>query len=203
VRGAREPGIGVDSEDRRFIRRLQRREEAAFTELVERYQARIYALVLRMLGDPEEARDVAQEVFISVFRRVDGFRGDAQLSTWMYRVAVNHTKNRLKYLGRRARGRTQEVDAVPEGVLHTAQARVHGAPPRPDQEAEARQMLGIVQAALAKLDPDFRALVVLRDRDGLSYGEISEVTGQPVGTVKSRLHRARMALKAALEEQTK
>jgi len=186
--------------DQRFVRRLQRREEAAFVELVRTYQHRVYALVLRMLGDPEEARDVAQEVFVTVFRRIDGFRGEASLSTWLYRVAVNHCKNRLKYLGRRGAGRTRPLDDVNEGVL--ANAPGTSAPPRPDQEASAHQVAGLLQRELDAMDEDQRTLILLRDIEGLSYAEIATITGHPIGTVKSRLHRGRMLLKRALERHT-
>jgi len=193
--------VAARDRDRRFVDRLKRREEAAFSELVKDYQHRVFSLVYRMLGDAEEARDVAQEVFVTVFRRIDGFRGDSSLSTWLYRVAVNHCKNRLKYLGRRGAGRTRPIDDLREGALETAPGS--RAPTRPDQEASARQMAGILQAELDAMDADHRALVLLRDIEGLSYAEISEVTGHPIGTVKSRLHRSRLLLKEALERHTR
>lgn len=193
--------MAAGDRDRRFVRRLQRREEAAFSELVRDYQHRVFSLVVRMIGDPEEARDVAQEVFVTVFRSIDGFRGDSSLSTWLYRVAVNHCKNRLKYLGRRGAGRTRALDDLGEGVLERAPGT--SAPVRPDDEVSARQMAAVLQRELDALEPDHRALVVLRDIQGLSYAEISEVTGHPVGTVKSRLHRSRLLLKEALERHTR
>jgi len=200
-RGDERVTVAPGDRDRLFVRRLQRREEAAFVELVRTYQHRIYALVLRMLGDREEARDVAQEVFVTVFRRIDGFRGDASLSTWLYRVAVNHCKNRIKYLGRRGAGRTRALDDVGEGVL--ANAPGTSPPPRPDQEASARQVAGLLQRELDTMEEDHRVLLLLRDIEGLSYAEIAEVTGHPIGTVKSRLHRGRLQLKRALERHTR
>ena len=181
------------------MRRLQRREEAAFSELVTTYQHRIFSLVFRMLGDREEARDVAQEVFVTVFRRIDGFRAESSLSTWLYRVAVNHCKNRIKYLGRRAAGRTRSLETLNDADW--ARAPGLSGPPRPDQEASARETLAILLRELETLDEEQRTLVVLRDMEGLAYAEIAEITDQPLGTVKSRLHRARLALKAALERE--
>ena len=193
--------VAQSRDEDRFIRRLRRREEAAFTELVRRHQDRVFSVVYRMLGDREEARDVAQEVFVTVFRRIDSFRGESGLSTWLYRVAVNHCKNRIRFLRRRGAGRTRPVDDLTDadwlrasaatGARHAAGV---AAPERPDELLIARRLADRLQARLDALDPDLRALVVLRDIEGLSYAEIAEVTGQPLGTVKSRIHRGRLAL---------
>lgn len=193
----------ADRQDERiFIMQLRRREEAAFTELVRLHQDRVFSVVYRMLGDREEARDVAQEVFVTVFRRIDSFRGEAGLSTWLYRVAVNHCKNRIRFLRRRGGGRTRPVDDLTDADWVAATAVAGGpantglsAPDRPDELLVARRLGERLQRRLDALDPDLRALVVLRDIEGLSYAEIAEVTGQPLGTVKSRIHRGRMALR--------
>src|SRR5687768_10374102 len=100
----------ADGDEDKLVERLKRRDEAAFNELVRLYQVKIFRLVFRMLGDRAEAEDLAQEVFVTVFKSIDGFRGDSKLSTWLYRVATNHCKNRIKYLGRRARGAKKELD---------------------------------------------------------------------------------------------
>ena len=148
-----------------------------------------------MLGDRAEAEDVAQEVFITVFKSIDGFRGDSKLSTWLYRVATNHCKNRIKYLERRARGKKREFDEVAEhGASESATMNPQAILARPDQQAEANQIEVIVRAAIAGLDEDHRELVILRDVENLSYEEIQQITGLAEGTVKSRLHRARLAL---------
>ncbi len=190
------------SDDRRFLRRLRRRDEAAFSELVRLHQDRIFSVVYRMLGDREEARDVAQEVFVTVFRRIDDFRGDSGLSTWLYRVAVNHCKNRIRHTRRRGRGRTSSVDDMTDAQWAAATTGAGGpsgtglrAPDRPDDLLAARRLAERLQARLDALDPGLRALIVLRDIEGLSYAEIAAVTGQPLGTVKSRIHRGRLALR--------
>lgn len=190
------------SDDRRFLRRLRRREEAAFSELVRLHQDRIFSVVYRMLGDREEARDVSQEVFVTVFRRIDDFRGDSGLSTWLYRVAVNHCKNRIRHTRRRGRGRTSSVDELTDAQWAAATNGAGGpsgtglrAPERPDDLLAARRLAERLQARLDALDPGLRALIVLRDIEGLSYAEIAAVTGQPLGTVKSRIHRGRLALR--------
>ena len=193
-----------DGYEEKLVERLKRRDEAAFTELMQLYQVKVFHLLFRMLGDKEEARDVAQDVFYTVFKSIDSFRGDSKLSTWIYRVATNHCKNRIKYLGRRARGQKQEFnelseqDAVESGTMQTSAAIE-----RPDQAVEGMESESIVQRALAQLDEEHRTLVVMRDIEGLSYEEVQSVTGLAEGTVKSRLHRARLQLKQLVEEMYK
>lgn len=179
-----------------LVERLRRRDEAAFNELIRLYQGRIYRLLVRMLGDRTEAEDLAQEVFITVFKSIDGFRGESKLSTWLYRVATNHCKNRIKYLDRRARGKKKEYDEVAEhGAIESASMDPTAHIARPDQMLEAKQKEHILQTAIAALDEEHRELIVLRDIEHLSYEQIQEITGLPEGTVKSRLHRARHALR--------
>lgn len=188
-----------DESERRFIERLKARDERAFLELVELYQARVYKLVLRMLGEKHEAEDMAQEVFVQIFKAVDGFRGESRLGTWVYRIAVNACKNRIKYLGRRradAQQPYEERDAVAAGRAVTSSELS-----RPDDLVEGLQLERIVQISIAEMDADFREVLVLRDVEDLSYEEICEITGLPQGTVKSRLHRARAMLKAAIERK--
>lgn len=183
----------------RLIRRLRERDERAFREMVEEHRDRVYNLTFRMLGNREEAEDVAQEVFITVFKSIDAFRGDAKLSTWLYRVTANHCKNRIKYLARRQDRNRAELTERTE--LSSSSGTSTGAPkpsPRPDVQLQGAEMEQILQRAIASLDDDQRILVVLRDIEELSYEEICAITELPEGTVKSRLHRARMALRKKL-----
>jgi RNA polymerase sigma-70 factor (ECF subfamily) len=175
--------------ERRRLRLLRQGDERAFAQLVREHQDRVFDLIYRMLGDREEALDLSQEVFVAVHDALPSFRGDSQLSTWIFRVAKNHCLNRLKYLSRRERHRATEISLVPEGVLEErAPSR------RPDQDIAERERRDLVQRAIAELEEEQRLLVVLRDLEGLSYHEIAAVTEQPEGTVKSRLHRARLSL---------
>lgn len=178
-------------DERGLIARLQRRDEAAFNELVLRHQGPVYRLLARMLGDEAEAQDVAQEVFVSVFKSIGDFRGDSALATWLYRIAMNHGKNRIKYLARRARDAQRPIDERTE--THAAIA-IDSRPALPDQIVEGDQAERHVQQAFAELDEDQRLLLALRDIEDLSYEEIRTMTGLPIGTVKSKLHRARLAL---------
>jgi RNA polymerase sigma-70 factor, ECF subfamily len=182
----------------RLIRRLKERDEQAFRELVDEYGDRVFNLTYRMLGNREEAEDLAQEVFITLFKSIDSFRGDAKFSTWLYRVTANHCKNRIKYLARRHdRDRTELDDRVEAGLEGPALGARRIAP-RPDAQLEGAQMEILLQEAIAELDEEQRILVVLRDVEDLSYEEICAITELPEGTVKSRLHRARMALRKKL-----
>jgi RNA polymerase sigma-70 factor (ECF subfamily) len=179
------------NDERRLLERLWRRDEGAFNELVRAHQAPVYRLLLRMLGDGAEAEDVAQEVFVAVFKSIDSFRGDSALATWLYRIAANHAKNRIKYLARRARGAEQPLDELSEARLSPAfTARPDG----PDQLAESKEAGTHMERAFATLESEQRLLLTLRDLENMSYEEIRQISGLPIGTVKSKLHRARMAL---------
>jgi RNA polymerase sigma-70 factor (ECF subfamily) len=186
-------------EEAKLVERLKERDEAAFNQFVLLYQQRVYSLLARMLGNREEARDVAQDVFLAVFKNIDSFRGDAKLSTWLYRVAVNHCKNRIKMLDRRSARKHDVIDEVREGAVSDGGV-LGGRPARPDEAAQGNELERAVRKALASLDEEHRSLIVLRDLEGLAYEEIVTITGLPDGTVKSRLHRARAALKEAVEK---
>jgi RNA polymerase sigma-70 factor (ECF subfamily) len=180
------------NDEERLLKRLRQRDEAAFNQLVRMHQAAVFRQLLRVLGDAAEAEDLAQEVFVTVFKAIETFRGDSRLSTWIHRIAQNHARNRLKYHGRHKRRgdtpleeTTEESFAVPETGSRL---------PRPDQQVEAEQAEVQIRVAITQLDEEQRTLIVLRDLENLSYEEIQEQTGLPSGTVKSRLHRARVAL---------
>jgi RNA polymerase sigma-70 factor (ECF subfamily) len=184
--------------ERSLLRRLRDRDERAFRELLELHKDRVYNITFRMLGNRAEAEDVAQEVFISVFKTIDQFREESKFSTWLYRVAVNHCKNRIKYLARRHDRDRDELDET----SHQTNGAIVGAPVRaaqPDRALASAQMERLLQEAISTLDDDHRIVVVLRDVEDLSIEEICDITGLPDGTVKSRLHRARLALRKKLQ----
>jgi len=184
--------------ERTLLRRLRDRDERAFRELIEGHRDRVYNITYRMLGNRAEAEDVAQEVFITVFKTIDQFREESKFSTWLYRVTVNHCKNRIKYLARRHDRDRDELDENSQA----ANGAIAGSPPRtpqPDRALEGAQMEEVLQKAIRDLDDDHRIVVVLRDVEDMSIEEICEITGLPDGTVKSRLHRARLALRKKLQ----
>jgi RNA polymerase sigma-70 factor (ECF subfamily) len=189
-----------DELESKLVERLVARDERAFNELVRAYQRRVFALVLRMLGNAAEAEDLAQEVFVQVFKAIGTFRGESKLSTWIYRIAINLCKNRTKYLRVRHTDEQDELAEIDERVpLGTARRGNVGAVERPDEMMAGKQVEAIVQRAILELEPSFRECLVLRDVEELSYEEIEEITGLPAGTVKSRIHRARGLLREAVE----
>ncbi len=194
------PGDDDTRFDARFIARLQRRDEQAFNEFVVAYEQRIYRLVWRMLGNKAEAEDMTQEVFVQVFRNIDSFRGDARLGTWIYRIAVNLTKNRTMYLTRRRHGQHAELNEEPLENHGRARGITSGETSRPDLDAVGNETQRAILTCLHALEPDYREVLVLRDVECLSYEEVGTITGLAAGTVKSRLHRARALLKAGVEE---
>ena len=190
-----------DQSEAQFIARLVARDESAFNELVVSYERRVFALVFRMLGRRDEAEDLAQEVFVQVFKAIDQFRGDSKLSTWIYRIAVNLCKNRTKYLSRRHANDQDDVDAMADRLPFSAAKGVSvGGISRPDELVEGMQLEVVVKRAIAQIEPEFREVLILRDVEDMSYEEIAEVTGLADGTVKSRIHRARAQLRAIVEK---
>lgn len=188
--GAVAAGAPDGQSERVLLSRLRRGEPEAFEVLVREHQDRVFDFCLRMVGDREEASDLVQEIFVSVHQNLGKFREDSKLSTWIFRISKNQCINRLKYLKRRGRGRSDEYGEVGEDVLSGAM----GAPPTPDAALESARERARVQWAISQLEPDARMLVALRDIEGLSYEEIIDITELPEGTVKSRLHRAREKL---------
>ena len=190
--------------ERLLMARLKERDPSAFDEIVRRYGDKVFSLTYRMLGNRQEAEDVAQEVFITVFKTVDGFRGEAKFSTWLLRIAANQSKNRIKYLARRPTD-GGEIDEAPNagGPGATPGPVSHAHIEGPDKLLEAVETERLMQTAIDALDEEHRLLVILRDVEEMSYQEIGEITGLPEGTIKSRLHRARMAIKEHLDKHTK
>ncbi|WP_181233054.1 sigma-70 family RNA polymerase sigma factor [Enhygromyxa salina] len=192
-----------DARDRRLVRRLKQGDERAFQELVQTYQDRIFGLVFRMIGNRQEAEDIAQEVFISVHRGIANYRGEGRFYTWLYRIASNTCKNRIKYLKGRNFHRASDIDETP--AAHTRGedggpiVALQSAVPGPEATMTANRLERAIQAEIAQLEPEHRLLIVLRDIQGLSYAEILNITGLQEGTLKSRLHRARLALKVRLQ----
>jgi RNA polymerase sigma-70 factor (ECF subfamily) len=191
-----------DDAEARLVERLVQRDERAFNTLVKAYEGRVFGLLLRMIGNRAEAEDLAQEVFVQVFKAIGSFRGESKLSTWIFRIAVNLSKNRGKYLQVRHASQQDAFDAVHERAsVGDARSAATGQVARPDEMVAGKQVERIVQGAILGLDPVFRECLVLRDIEDLSYDEIIAITGLPEGTVKSRIHRARAQLRELVERE--
>ena len=184
--------------ERSLIKRLRDRDERAFRELVAQHRDRVFNITYRMLGNRSEAEDVAQEVFITVFKQIDTFEERSKFSTWLYRVAVNHTKNRIKYLSRRQDRNKDELDETTQST-GTNGAIGQVVQRSPDAALAVVQMEEVLRLAVQRLDEEQRTVVILRDIEDLSIEEICAITDLPDGTVKSRLHRARLALRKKLQ----
>ena len=188
--------------ERSLLKRLRDRDERAFRELVTAHREKVFNITYRMLGNRHEAEDVAQEVFITVFKTIDTFREESKFSTWLYRVAVNHCKNRIKYLARRHDRDKDELDEGAHGGANTgSNGAIGSAVPRsPDAALAGMQMEQVLRDAINDLDEEQRLVVILRDVEDLSIEEICAITDMPDGTVKSRLHRARLALRKKIQK---
>lgn len=180
--------------DRELVERWQTGDPVAFSQLVRRHQRRVFGLLLRMLGSADEAEDVAQETFLNLHRHGHRFRSEARFSTFVYRVAVNAALNRRRTLGRR-RARMQALER-----RQAAGDDLPDAPASPEDTADAARVRVHVQDAILTLPPKLRAPLVLYDIEGLAYAEVADVLRVAEGTVKSRIHRARQALRERLRE---
>jgi len=186
----------VSAEERLFVLRLKANEDAAYDELVRVYHATIFHVAYRMLGDSGDASDVVQEIFLKVFRNINGFKGESALKTWVFRIAFSEILNRLRWWKRRHRQSTVSLDDDYNGNGNPHQIR--DASPTPEQALETKEQDLAIQAALGKLTSDHRSIIILRDIEGFSYSEIADVLGVSIGTVKSRIARARADLKNSL-----
>jgi len=189
------------SAEAQFLERLKAGDATAFNRLVEERHADIYALLCRLTEDAEEARDLTQETFLQAFRHLAGFRGDADLRTWLYRIAVNQARNRWRWWKRRRRDRTVSLDAPAGSESETplsAGIRDEDACD-PERQTLARERERALLSALRTLSRSYREVIVLRDIEGLSYEEVALALELNVGTVKSRLSRGRNELRRRLE----
>jgi RNA polymerase sigma-70 factor, ECF subfamily len=183
-------------EDHRLVSALQAGDEHAYEQLIERFQNPVYNLAYRLLNDQADASDVAQEVFLKIFRNVNNFRGQSSLRTWVYRIAVNESHNRRRWLFRHRRGETGIDETFEDSEGREKPLMDSGETPFDfTVNREARFLL---EQALAGINPVFRAALVLREIEDMSYEEIADILEVSIGTVKSRIVRGREALRRDL-----
>ena len=182
-----------------FIERLKRGEAAAFEELVAERSGEIYGLLFRLTENGEEARDLTQETFLRAFQSIDRFRGEADLKTWIYRIAINQARNRWRWWRRRHRDATVSLDSVSSNTGQTLMSTLAELGDNPEEQTLARERELVLRSALQKLGRAYRETVILRDIEGFTYEEIAMTLGVNVGTVKSRLARGRRELKLKVE----
>ena len=179
-----------------LIERCAAGEQAACGELVSGHERMVYQLALHLLGDRDEALDLSQEVFFSVFRTIGNFRGQSALKTWIYRIVINQARNRQRWWRRRHKADQVSLD---QHVAAHGDLRQPGEHTSPDRAYARKELAEKLWTALDRLPFDQRTVIVLREIDGLSYDEIAFSLGVAVGTVKSRLTRARQALRQQLQ----
>ena len=187
----------VDESDLVLVKLVQRGDKSAFDLLVRKYQHKVVKLVLRYVRNPAEAEDIAQEAFIKAYRALPQFRGDSAFYTWMYRIAINTAKNSLA-----SRDRSPiayDLDLTDPEESHSVQTRLQD-PDTPEGMALTEEIRGIVNSAIEGLPEELKTAIVLRELDGLSYEEIAAAMECPVGTVRSRIFRAREAIDKRLRE---
>ena len=183
--------MGDRETDQALVERVQAGDKQAFGLLVAKYQRKLMRLIMRLVRDPAEAEDVAQEAFIKAYRALPNFRGESAFYTWLYRIGVNAAKNWLIANGRRAPTSTEMDSEEAEGYGESDLLRDSDTPER---MLMSRQIADTVNAAMASLPEELRTAVTLREIEGLSYEEIAQVMDCPIGTVRSRIFRAREAI---------
>jgi len=186
----------VEVSDKELVEKVQQGNKRAFDLLVLKYQHKVLAIVSRYVSDSAEAHDVAQEAFIKAFRAIGNFRGDSAFYTWIYRIAINTAKNYLVSRGRRPPA--SDVDVADAEAFHGADALRDIS--SPESQLATNQLEEAVFDAIRELPDELRAAVTLREMDGLSYEEIADVMDCPVGTVRSRIFRAREAIESKIKD---
>ena len=182
----------MDHQEQSWIASARNGDEAAFGELVQKYQKRVYALTVRMCPTPELAEEAAQEAFLSAWQGLPFFRGDAAFSTWLYRLASNACVDLLRK-ERRHQGTSLDDDTVGVEIPDTK--------PTPEEAAETKELRAQIEAGLRQLSPEHRAVLILREIQQLNYEEIADALSLDLGTVKSRISRGRRQLRDFLKEQ--
>lgn len=190
----RDAALSKDT-DQELVRRVQTGDKSAFDLLFSRYQQKIINLISRYVKDSSEVQDVAQEAFIKAFRALPRFRGESAFYTWLYRIAINTAKNHLVSRGRRPPNTDVDIDDAELNPTSTVLQEVES----PEAAMARDQLSSGIDAAIAELPEDLRSAVTLREFDGLSYEQIAEIMDCPVGTVRSRIFRAREAIERHIE----
>lgn len=183
-----------------LIVRCKAGDSLAFDELISAHQDRVFNTAFRLMGNYEEALDLTQEVFLNCFRKISSFKGDSALSTWLYRITVNTAKNRWKYQQSRGFSRTHSLDAPLSAEDEERVKQFPDTQPTPRKVATDREVMGFLEGHLLTLNEEHREILVLRYIEERSYEDIADVLKLSLGTVKSRIHRARNELRDLMKD---
>lgn len=183
-----------------LVERCKKGERLAFDELISTHQERVFNTAFRLMGNYEEALDLTQEVFLNCFRKIGSFKGDSALSTWLYRITVNTAKNRWKYQQSRGFNKTHSLDAPLPADDEERVKQFPDPQPTPRKVASDREAMAFLESHLNALNEEHREVLVLRYIEELSYEEIADILRLSLGTVKSRIHRARNELRNAMQD---
>jgi len=188
----------INAEDAILLEKWRTGDDAAIERLVAKYQGRIYNVILKICANPDDAAELTQDTFVKIIEHIDTFESRSRFYTWAFRIAVNLT---LNYCKRKATVGFSSMDAAADdqGTQTMAALLTDEKSPDPAQVAQNRELCSLIQLAVSRLDEDYRTVIVLRDIEGMDYAQIADVIGVELGTVKSRLSRARAALRQILE----
>lgn len=192
--------IAFNSSDAEFIEKLKVRDNAAYEQLIERYSGEIFALLYRFTENAEDAADLTQETFLRVVRSIHKFRGDSELKTWLYRIAINESRNRYRWWKRRRRDSTTSIDATIGNSDMTISDTIADQSISPEDEVLRRERESALEIALLEVPMIYREAVILCDIEGLTYDETANVLDISLGTVKSRISRGREVLRNRLKD---
>lgn len=189
---------GHSDAEAQFIEKLKAGDAAAFDTLVDRYGGHVYGLLLRITNDPEEAGDLTQDTFLRALKGISKFRGESGIRTWLFRIAINQSRNRFRWWKRRKKDKTVSIDAPAKGTEICYSDRISDTAPSPEEDVLIKERHNRLLEAIDALPETYREAVILCDIEGLTYEEISQVLEIGMGTVKSRIARGRRELRSKL-----
>jgi RNA polymerase sigma-70 factor (ECF subfamily) len=195
------PEDKAEASDRELVERWRAGNETAFDDLVLRHQQRAFNIAFQVLHDHEDATEVAQDAFVRIYRSIDSFRGECEFTTWLYQIVVNLSRNKHRWWKRRGRQASVSLDTPVETADGEVPLQIAGTVDPPDVQTVKAEFVELLGRRMHELPRKFREVLVLRNVDNLSYEEIAQVLECSVGTVKSRIARAREALRKSLKDE--